>query len=113
MHSLTTHEITIFLVVVGLMLILARFLFKIGRYFRLPTLVAELLAGIILGPTVLGYIFPEMHQILFPEEGGLQNAYDILFNLSVIMLLFLGGMELDFHLLTKSKKSIFITSILA
>jgi Kef-type K+ transport system membrane component KefB len=113
MHALTSHDITVFLVVVGIMLILARLLFKVGRYFKIPLLVTELLAGIILGPTVLGYAFPEMHAICFPKVGGLANAYDILYTLSVVMLLFLAGMELDFHLLTKSKKSIFITSILA
>jgi Kef-type K+ transport system membrane component KefB len=113
MHALSSHEVTVFLVVVGCMLILARLLFKIGRYFHIPQLVAELLAGIIMGPTVLGNVFPELHAICFPEGVGLAGAYDILFNLSVVMLLFLAGMELDFHLLTKSKKSIFITSALA
>jgi len=113
MHELTSHEITLFLVVLGIMLILARILFRIGQYFRIPTLAAELLAGILLGPTVLGYLFPHLHETLFPEEGGLQNAYDILFNLSVVMLLFFAGLELDFNLLTKSKKSIAITSLLS
>lgn len=113
MHALTSHDVTVFLIVVGMMLILARFLFKVGQFFRIPTLVAELLAGIILGPTILGYVFPDLHSYFFPETGGLPSAYDSLFSLSVVMLLFLGGMEIDFSLVIKSKKSIAYTSLLA
>jgi len=113
MHLLTSHDVTLFLVVIGIMLILARLLFKVGRYFHIPLLVAEVLAGVILGKSVFGRIFPEAFQLFFPSHAALASAYDALYTLSVVMLLFFAGMELDFHLVAKSKKSVFITATLA
>jgi len=110
MHALTSSELTIFLFAVGLMLALARFLARIGRRFNVPTLVTELVAGIVLGPTLLGFFFPETHIFFFPDVGNLPDAYDTLFSLSVVMLLFTAGLELDFNLLTKQTKAIFLTS---
>lgn len=111
MESLSSHEMTIFLCTIGGMLLLARFLSVVGECIHIPTLIAEILAGIILGPTIFGYFFPDVHSIFFPEGGHLSNAYETLFSLSVIMLLFLAGLDLDFSLLTKAKKVIIWTSI--
>jgi Kef-type K+ transport system membrane component KefB len=111
MTTMSSHETTIFLIVLGGMLILARILSRWGERFNLPTLTAEVLAGIILGPTILGYAFPELYQTLFPQTGSLPEAYDTIFSISVIMLLFLAGMHLDFSLFTKGKKSIVTTSL--
>ena len=113
MHTLTANELTILLLAIGFMLLLARILSKIGQKIHIPTLVTEVLAGIILGPTLLGMFFPSMHGFLFPNIGNLPNAYDTIFNLAVVMLLFLAGMELDFTLLSKHKKTIILTSALS
>jgi Kef-type K+ transport system membrane component KefB len=111
MQTLTSFELTIFLATIGMMLILARILSRIGRRFHVPTLVAELLAGIILGPTILGSIFPSLHLFFFPDIGGLPYAYNTLFNLAVLMLLFVAGMELDFSLFAKEQRGIIFTTI--
>jgi len=76
MHALTSSELTLFLFTVGIMLALARGLSKIGQQFNTPTLVTELIAGIMLGPTLLGIFFPETHHLFLPSEGGLPEAYD-------------------------------------
>lgn len=113
METLSSHELTIFLTSVGFMLILARILSAIVSRVNMPTLTAELLAGILLGPTVLGTIFPEVQGYFFPKTGVLPTAYTILFNLSSIMLLFLAGTEIDEKLVSRGQKSIFITSAFA
>jgi len=93
------------------MLILARLLSKVGAVFSIPTLVAELLAGIMLGPTILGMLYPQAYSFFFPIEGNLPNAYATIFDLSVVMLLFIAGVDLDLNLLTKKKKAVVITSL--
>lgn len=113
MNGLTSQDLTVFLTAIGLMLILARILSRIGARINVPTLVAELLAGILIGPTILGNFFPSIYQFFFPETGNLPDAYDTIFNLSVIMLLFLAGMELDFSLISKERRAIIATSIFA
>jgi Kef-type K+ transport system membrane component KefB len=111
MHALTSSELTIFLFTIGSMLILARLLSKVGYWINTPTLIIELLIGIALGPTLFGHFFPETHSLFFPESGNLLKAYDTLFSLSIVMLLFLAGMKLDFTLLTKHTKPILFTSL--
>jgi Kef-type K+ transport system membrane component KefB len=113
MHTLSSQDITIFLVVIGLMLILARLLSKFGRRYHIPVLICEIVAGILLGSSVLEFAFPTLYAIFFPKKGYLLIAYETLFQLSVIMLLFLAGMKTNLNLLLRQKASIFITSLFA
>lgn len=62
------------------------------RRFHLPRIVSEILAGIILGPTVLGQ-FQSFQTALFPQEG---NVYlDLLSKIGYIFFIFLSGVKMD------------------
>lgn len=66
------------------------FLFaKIGQ----PTVIGEILAGILLGPSLLGYAFPDAFQFLFAPES-LGNI-KILSEIGLVLFMFTIGMELD------------------
>jgi len=58
-----------------------------------PTVIGEILAGIILGPSLLGKIFPEAFNFLF-APGSLSNLY-ILSQVGLILFMFTIGMELN------------------
>lgn len=62
---------------------------KIGQ----PTVIGEMIAGIVLGPSLLGLYFPEYSSILFPVAslGNLQ----FLSQIGLILFMFVIGMELD------------------
>ena len=62
---------------------------KIGQ----PTVIGEILAGIVLGPSVLGNIAPEASAFLFPIES-LGNI-TILSQFGLILFMFAIGMELN------------------
>lgn len=62
---------------------------KIGQ----PTVIGEILAGIVLGPSVLGNISPEASAFLFPIES-LGNI-TILSQFGLILFMFAIGMELN------------------
>ena len=47
----------------------ARILGELAEKFKQPAILGELMAGIILGPSVLGMIAPELKASLFPSEG--------------------------------------------
>ncbi|KAK6135760.1 hypothetical protein DH2020_030455 [Rehmannia glutinosa] len=62
------------------------------RRFHLPRIVSEILAGIILGPTILGQ-FPDVQSTLFPQEG---DVYlDLLSKIGYIFFIFLSGVKMD------------------
>ncbi len=72
------------------------------RFFGQPLAVGEILAGILLGPSVLGFIWPADWPQLFPKET--QQSLQLLGKLGLIFLLFQVGMEFDYsHLRARSR----------
>ncbi len=71
---------------------------KIGQ----PTVIGEIIAGIVLGPSLVGMYFPEFSAALFPIES-LGNL-KFLSQIGLILFMFVIGMELDMKVL-KNKAS--------
>ncbi|TDE06519.1 cation:proton antiporter domain-containing protein [Flavobacterium hiemivividum] len=71
---------------------------KIGQ----PTVIGEIIAGIVLGPSLLGMYFPDFSATLFPVES-LGNL-KFLSQIGLILFMFVIGMELDIKVL-KNKAS--------
>lgn len=95
MQKLIPLQLMIFLIQIICLLGLARICGEIVKKFGMPVVLGELMAGIILGPTVLGMLAPHLFSALFylPIDAGL--ALDGLMSLSVIFLLFVVGMEIE------------------
>jgi Kef-type K+ transport system membrane component KefB len=68
---------------------------KIGQ----PAVVGETIAGIVLGPSLLGLLFPNVFHFIFPVES-LPNLR-FLSQIGLILFMFIIGMELDIGLLKK------------
>jgi Kef-type K+ transport system membrane component KefB len=68
---------------------------KIGQ----PAVIGETVAGIILGPSLLGLLFPSVFHFIFPVES-LPNLR-FLSQIGLILFMFIVGMELDLRLLRK------------
>ncbi len=77
---------------------------KIGQ----PTVIGEILAGIVLGPSVLGHFAPEFTNFLFREES-LANI-NILSQFGLILFMFAIGMELDISEVRKKLKETILIS---
>jgi Kef-type K+ transport system membrane component KefB len=71
--------------------------------------VAEMVAGIVLGPSALGRI-PGWSARLFPTSSIPLLA--IASNLGLVLFMFVVGLELDVKLLRKSGRSAFISSVI-
>jgi Sodium/hydrogen exchanger family len=68
---------------------------KIGQ----PAVIGETVAGILLGPSLLGLLFPSVFHFIFPVES-LPNLR-FLSQIGLILFMFIVGMELDKQLLRK------------
>lgn len=67
-----------------------------------PRVVGEIAVGLLLGPSLLGRLAPEFSALLFPAEAAL--VFRSLSELSLVLLMFLIGMEFDFsHLRSVGK----------
>jgi Kef-type K+ transport system membrane component KefB/mannitol/fructose-specific phosphotransferase system IIA component (Ntr-type) len=95
MASLSHQEITALLLALGVLLAGARVLGELARHFNQPAVLGEIIAGILLGPTVLGQLAPQFSAFLFPAAGGGALALDGLMTLAITLFLLVAGMEVD------------------
>ncbi|MGL4412014.1 MAG: cation:proton antiporter [Bacteroidales bacterium] len=68
---------------------------KIGQ----PTVIGEIVAGIALGPSLFGYFYPELFELLFAADK--LEALDGLSKIGLVLFMFIIGMELDLTILKK------------
>jgi Kef-type K+ transport system membrane component KefB len=77
---------------------------KIGQ----PTVIGEITAGILLGPSILGHLSPEISTFLFPLES-LTNI-NLFSQFGLILFMFIIGMELDIGAVRKKLRETIIIS---
>jgi Kef-type K+ transport system membrane component KefB len=95
-HNLE-HPLAILLLQIITIIIVARFFGWIFRKIGQPSVIGEIIAGIFLGPSLVGMYFPEYSAMLFPTDslGNLQ----FLSQIGLILFMFVVGMELDLKVL--------------
>ncbi len=92
----------------ALIVALARIMGRLFRWFRQPQVVGEMLAGMILGPSVLGWIMPSFSLALFPPQSlGFLNSISLV---GLVLFMFKVGLELDPGLLRGRGHAILVTS---
>jgi Kef-type K+ transport system membrane component KefB len=99
----TFTELTIFLVAIILLTRLGSF---ISRRFNIPFVTIQLLIGILLGPSVLNLLGVPMVLGTWgsPSPGPLHSVLKILGEIGLIQLMFLAGLQVDWHRLKKILK---------
>ena len=95
MQSLSPDSITVMLLALGILLGTARLLGELAQRLHQPAVVGEMLAGILLGPTVLGNLLPGLSEVLFPSQGVSHVALDAIATLAVVLFLLVAGIEVD------------------
>lgn len=90
---MTSQDLLSLLAQIALILALARLFGSVMTRLGQPAVIGEILAGIVLGPTVLGWIAPGALQALFPQ--GLRPPLELLSQLGLILFMFVVGVELD------------------
>ena len=89
-----------FFIALVVMLLVAKLFGEIFRRMKQPALVGELLAGIILGPSLFGFFRPD-------------ENFDVFKGLAVFFLMFFAGMEMNLGEIKKASKKAFVVSALA
>ncbi|MBN8567149.1 MAG: cation:proton antiporter [Flavobacteriales bacterium] len=91
------HPLAILLAQIVTIILVARMLGWMCKKIGQPTVIGEIIAGIVLGPSLFGMYFPEFSVNLFPAEslGNLQ----FLSQIGLILFMFVIGMELDLKVL--------------
>jgi Kef-type K+ transport system membrane component KefB len=85
--------LSLLLVQLILIVLLARIFGALAWRAGQPAVIGEMVAGLVLGPSVLGSLWPDFFQFVFPA--GSLGALRLLSQVGVILFMFLVGMELD------------------
>lgn len=93
------HPLALLLAQIVTIILVARLFGWVCMKIKQPTVIGEMIAGIVLGPSLLGMYFPEFSAFLFPKEslGNLQ----FLSQIGLILFMYIVGMELDLSVLRK------------
>ncbi len=91
------HPLALLLAQIITIIIVARFFGWVFRKIGQPSVIGEIIAGIVLGPSLLGMFFPAFSANLFPIAS-LPNLH-FLSQIGLILFMFVIGMELDLKVL--------------
>jgi Kef-type K+ transport system membrane component KefB len=96
------HSTGLLLTQLALLLAVARLAGAVARRAGLPSVVGEILGGVLLGPSVLGLLAPSLQASLFSADqlAGVQ----VVGMLGLITLMLVTGIETDLHLVLRRKR---------
>jgi Kef-type K+ transport system membrane component KefB len=102
------HPLAILLLQIVTIILIAKLFGWICTKIGQPTVIGEIIAGVVLGPSVIGYFWPEVFTTLFPPAslGNLQFISQI----GLILFMFMVGMELDLNVVKKNAGDAFVIS---
>ena len=103
-------EAVLMLQVLALVLV-GRLLGELMQRIGQPTVIGQLLAGMLLGPSILGLIFPGAQRALFPPIPEQKAMLDGIAQIGILMLLLLAGMETDLKLVRRIGKAALSVSV--
>jgi len=111
MHYLDESHIYIFLVQLFILMGCARGLGELFKRWKQPSLTAEILVGLLLGPTIMGRFLPGLHLALFPPDAIQQSMLETVAWLGVLFLLLDTGLEIDFSIAWRQRGNAFLVAI--
>src|SRR6476661_3233683 len=100
----------LFLAQIVLLLLVGRLMGEAMQRIGQPAVMGQLIAGILLGPSVFGAIWPEAQRAVFAASPQQQSMIDAVSQLGILMLLLLTGMETDLKLVKKARRAAISTS---
>lgn len=101
----------IFLAQIIALLVCGRLIGELMQRIGQPAVMGQLIAGILLGPSVLGALWPELQHALFPTSPDQKAMIDAVAQLGILLLLLLTGMETDLSVVRRSRGTAFSVSI--
>ncbi len=102
--KLSHNESVMLFLALGLLILVARLLGEVTRRLHQPAVLGEILAGVLLGPTVLGALSPAAFQTLFPPSGPLAVVLDAFSSVAIALFLLVAGLEVDLSTIWQNGK---------
>ena len=101
LHSLSDHDLGVLFTQLAALLVLARALGGAARRLGQPAVIGELVAGLLLGPSVFGKVWPAGFRWFLPPGSGETASLMSVSELSLLVLLVVIGAETDLRLIAR------------
>lgn len=98
------HGTAIFFLQMLLLVVVGRLLGELMQRLRQPAVMGQLLAGVLLGPSIFGAVMPGLQHAIFPDSETQKKMLDAVSELGVLLLLLSTGLETDLDLVRRMKR---------
>lgn len=105
------HTLAIFITELILLLFFGRLLGEVMARIGQPAIFGQLLAGILLGPSVFGALLPDARHLVFPDTPTLKSMIDAVSQIGILLLLLLTGMETNLSLVNRRRRAVVSSSL--
>jgi len=102
------HPLAVLLLQIVIIILVARFFGYLFKKIGQPAVIGEIVAGIVLGPSIVGLFFPQASGFLFPAASIVNLQF--LSQIGLILFMFIIGMELELSLIGKQAYGAIIIS---
>ena len=103
---MTEHQLFLFLAEVVLLFAAARIGSELATRLGIPLHVGELVMGLLLGPSLLGWLWPGGFEALFPNEPLQRSLLEVFSWTGIVFLVLLGGLETRLAVLKKARGAV-------
>src|SRR5215467_1397290 len=102
----------IFIVEIVVLMLVGRLLGEAMLRLRQPAVMGQLIAGLLLGPSFFGLLFPDAQHALFPRNPEQKAMIDAISQFGILLLLLLTGMETDLKLVRHTGRASIFASLM-
>ncbi|MFN8454769.1 MAG: cation:proton antiporter [Anaerolineae bacterium] len=107
--TLNDFELSRIFFAIVLLLLSAHVFGYLFHRLTLPRVIGEIFGGLLLGPTVLGYFFPQAHDWIFNAFAAEGKLISIIYWFGLVLLMFISGFEVQKSFDQKDRKLVIVT----
>ena len=105
-------SVVIFLAQLTLLMLVGRLLGEAMLRIKQPAVMGQLIAGLVLGPSLLGFLFPGVHDLIFPAAADQKAMLNGIAQVGVLFLLLITGMDTDLKLVRQTGRASVFASLM-
>lgn len=96
---------SLFLIQIIILVVIGRLLGELMVRIGQPSIMGQIIGGILLGPSVFGALWPQLQTQIFPSSEVQKSMMDAVAQLGILFLLLLAGMETDVRLAIRLRRA--------